>query len=360
MSGGHVLVVPGDGIGPEVVAVARRVLDWCVAKDLVGLTFEEAAVGGAAIETIGRPIADETVARAKASDAVLFGSVGGPGWDEGPPGTRAGDGLFRLRRELGLFANLRPIRVSPALEHHTSLKPETVRGVDFVIVRELTGGIYFGEPRGVEPAEGGERGFNTMTYTSAEVRRVANSAFALARKRGGWLHSVDKSNVLEVSGVWRRAVTALHADTHADTPLHHILVDNCCLQLIRDPSQFDVLVMSNMFGDILSDGAGALTGSLGMLPSASLGEGTRGLYEPIHGTAPDIAGQGIANPCGMILSAAMMLEHSFDRKDLADRIVAAVDDVLLAGTFTADLAGSGPAVSTDAFGDAVIAALERG
>ena len=362
----HILVVPGDGIGPEVVDEAMKVIGWFVDRGRIGLSHETALVGGAALETIGVPIAEETIEKARAADAILFGSVGGPQWDFVELGKRAGDGLLRLRKALDLFANLRPIRVPPALENATSLKPETVRGLDLVIVRELTGGIYFGEPRGIETLpDGGERGYNTEQYNSAEARRVAEVALQLARERGTFVHSVDKANVLEASQVWRRAVTAVHAEAHSDVPLHHMLVDNCCLQLVRNPAQFSVLVMGNMFGDILSDGAGALAGSLGMLPSASLGAAVngslpKGLYEPIHGTAPDIAGQGIANPCGMILSAAMMFEHSFGMKAEAEAIVAAVDAVLAAGTFTTDLAGrGGAAVGTAAFGDAVVAALER-
>ncbi len=367
MSGKKVLVVPGDGIGPEVIAEAVKVATWFVDHGRLAIEFDEADVGGAAIETIGKPIAEETVAKAKHADAVLFGSVGGPQWDFLDVGKRAGDGLLTLRRALGLFANLRPIRVPSALADTTSLKRETVDGLDFLIIRELTGGIYFGEPRGIETlADGTERGFNTETYSTDEVRRVANIAFGIARDRGGWVHSIDKANVLEASQVWRRAITQYHREEHADVRLDHMLVDNGALQLIRNPSQFSVLVMGNMFGDILSDGAAALTGSLGMLPSASIGaarpDGTfQGLFEPIHGTAPDIAGLGIANPVGMILSLAMLFEFSLGAKSDGDRIVAAVDRVLDHGIRTADIAGRDHRpVSTPEFGDAVIAELSKG
>ncbi len=361
----HLMVVPGDGIGPEVVREALKVARWFVDRGRVRLTFEEAVVGGAAIEAIGRPIADATVARAKEVDAILFGSVGGPEWDFLPVGERAGDGLLRLRKELDLFANLRPIRVPPALADATTLKPEVVRGLDFLIIRELTGGIYFGQPRGVERlADGGERGFNTEVYTTGEVRRVAAVAFEIARRRGGHVHSVDKANVLDASQVWRRAITALHAEAHRDVPLFHMLVDNCALQLVRHPAQFDVMVMGNMFGDILSDGAAALTGSLGMLPSASIGQPDaqgryKGLFEPIHGTAPDIAGQGKANPAGMILSLAMLFDFALGLRQEARAIVDAVDRVLDLGVRTVDLASrEAEAVGTAAFGDAVLAALD--
>ncbi|BBK37591.1 3-isopropylmalate dehydrogenase [Allostella sp. ATCC 35155] len=366
MAAAKILVVSGDGIGPEIMAEALKVADWFAAHRGVKLEREEALVGGVAIEAIGRPIAEETIARARQADAVLFACAGGPEWDFLEPGKRAGDGLLRLRKELNLFANLRPVKVFDALVGASALKPEAARGVDLVIIRELVGGIYFGEPRGIE-AIGNEdqRGFNTETYSSPEVRRVGEVAFRLARTRGGHVHSVDKANVLEASQVWRNAMTAYHAAEHADVTLHHMLVDNCALQIVRRPSQFDVMVMGNMFGDILSDCAAALTGSIGMLPSASIGapraDGRyHGLYEPIHGTAPDIAGQGIANPAAMILSLALLFDYSLGLSEEAGMITAAIERVLADGLRTTDLAGPGETpVSTSAFGDAVVAALGR-
>ncbi len=364
MSAWNILVVPGDGIGPEITAEALKVADWFVANRGVDLAYEEALVGGGAIEALGQPITDDTIARAKAADAVLFACAGGPQWDYLEPGKRAGDGLLKLRKELDLFANLRPVKVFDALVEASALKAEMVRGVDLVIIRELVGGIYFGEPRGIEKiGNRDERGYNTETYSSPEVRRVGEVAFRLARARGGHVHSVDKANVLEASQVWRNAMTDLHRSSHADVALHHMFVDNCALQIVRRPRQFDVMVMGNMFGDILSDCAAALTGSIGMLPSASIGEPRadgrfHGLYEPIHGTAPDIAGQGIANPSAMILSLALLFDYSLGLRDEARMITAAVERVLADGLRTADLAAAGEtAVSTGAFGDAVVAAL---
>ena len=361
---GNILVVSGDGIGPEIMAETLKVVEWFRTRRGIALQLEEALVGDCAIAAIGRPIADETVARAKQADAVLFACAGGPQSDFLEPGKRAGDGLLRLRRELNLFANLRPVKVFDALVGASALRPDLVSGLDLVIIRELVGGIYFGEPRGIEPiGNEDQRGFNTETYSSPEVRRVGEVAFRLARARGGHVHSVDKANVLEASQVWRTAMTGLHATSHADVPLHHMLVDNCALQLVRRPRQFDVMVMGNMFGDILSDCAAALTGSIGMLPSASIGAARpdgrfQGLYEPIHGTAPDIAGQGIANPSAMILSLAMLFDHSLGLREEAGMITAAVEKVLAGGLRTADLAAPGePSVSTSAFGDAVVAAL---
>ncbi|BBK42064.1 3-isopropylmalate dehydrogenase [Allostella vacuolata] len=364
MTHANILAVSGDGIGPEIMVEARKVADWFVARRGLDLHFEEALVGGVAIEAIGRPIAEETIEQARRADAVLFACAGGPDWDFLEPGKRAGDGLLRLRRELNLFANLRPVKMFDALVDSSALKPEAVRGVDLVIIRELVGGIYFGEPRGIEPlGNHDQRGFNTETYSSPEVRRVGDVAFRLARARGGHVHSVDKANVLEASQVWRTAMTEFHASTHSDVPLHHMLVDNCALQIVRRPSQFDVMVMGNMFGDILSDCAAALTGSIGMLPSASIGAAREdgryhGLYEPIHGTAPDIAGQGIANPSAMILSLAMLFDYSLGLREEAAMITAAIERVLADGLRTADLARPGEAsVSTSTFGDAVVAAL---
>jgi 3-isopropylmalate dehydrogenase len=346
------------------MAEALKVVDWFVANRGLDLAYEEAMVGGVAIEAIGRPVTEETIARAKAADAVLFACAGGPQWDYLEPGKRAGDGLLTLRRELGLFANLRPVKLFDALVGASALKPEVVKGLDLVIIRELVGGIYFGEPRGIEPlGNRDQRGFNTETYSSPEVRRVGEVAFRLARARGGHVHSVDKANVLEASQVWRTAMTDFHQAHHSDVPLHHMLVDNCALQIVRRPRQFDVMVMGNMFGDILSDCAAALTGSIGMLPSASIGEPRadgrfHGLYEPIHGTAPDIAGQGIANPSAMILSLAMLFDYSLGLSEEAAMITRAMERVLADGLRTADLAAPGEtAVPCGVFGDAVVAAL---
>ena len=331
----RIALFPGDGIGPEVIAEAK---DTLVAAG-VDASFESCEVGGAALDRHGVPLPDRAVELATSCDAVLLGAVGGPKWDGLPYDKRPERALLGLRKVMGVYANLRPAMVYDALADASSLKPEVVRGIDLVIVRELTGGIYFGEPRGVT----GDRGVNTEVYTVPEIERIARVAFRIARGRPRkQVTSVDKANVLEVTELWRRVVQRIHDGEFKDVGLSHMLVDNCAMQLVRAPKQFDVVVTTNLFGDILSDEAAMLTGSIGMLPSASLGDGRRGLYEPVHGSAPDIAGQGKANPLAAILSAAMLARHSLDRADAAVAIEGAVKRVLDAGARTADLGGSVP------------------
>jgi 3-isopropylmalate dehydrogenase len=349
-----IAVLPGDGIGKEIVAQAIRVLRGLE----LPLELEEAPVGGAGYEAAGDPLPEATLALAREADAILFGAIGGPQYDALPRDQRPERGLLRLRKELGLFANLRPAHVFPELAAASSLKPELVAGLDILIVRELTGDIYFGEPRGITTLPGGEReGVNTMRYRESEIRRIARVAFAAARKRGRKLCSVDKANVLETTELWKQVVTETGKD-FADVALSHMYVDNCAMQLVRNPGQFDVIVTGNLFGDILSDEASMLTGSIGMLPSASMDEKGKGLYEPIHGSAPDIAGMGVANPLATILSAAMMLRYSLGRAAEADRLEAAVRKVLQQGLRTADIYTDGcRKVGTREMGDAVVAAL---
>jgi 3-isopropylmalate dehydrogenase len=349
-----IAVLPGDGIGKEIIAQAVRVLR----RLELPLELEEAAVGGAGYEAAGDPLPDATLALARKADAILFGAIGGPQYDALPRDKRPERGLLRLRKELGLFANLRPAQVFPELAQASSLKPELVAGLDVLIVRELTGDIYFGEPRGISTLAGGEReGVNTMRYRESEIRRIVRVAFEAARKRGKRLCSVDKANVLETTELWKQVVTELGRE-YADVELSHMYVDNCAMQLVRAPKQFDVIVTGNMFGDILSDEASMLTGSIGMLPSASLDENGKGLYEPIHGSAPDIAGKDLANPLATMLSAAMMLRYSLQRLAEADRIEAAVRKVLQQGLRTADIYTDGcRKVGTQEMGDAVVAAL---
>jgi 3-isopropylmalate dehydrogenase len=349
----NVAVLPGDGIGPEIIAQARRVLD----KLNLNIQFTEAAVGGAAYDRHGDPLPAETLTIAKQADAVLFGAVGDPRYDKLERAKRPEQAILGLRKELGLFANLRPARVHPELAAASSLKPEVVSGLDILIVRELTGDIYFGEPRGIERREGQRVGYNTMTYSEAEIRRIARVAFAAARKRNRRLCSVDKMNVLECTQLWRDVVSET-AQEYPDVELSHMLVDNAAMQLVRNPRQFDVMVTGNMFGDILSDEASMLTGSIGMLPSASLDERSKGLYEPIHGSAPDIAGKDVANPLATILSAAMMLRYTFDLEVAASRIEDAVKAVLAKNYRTADIDEPGmKRIGTTAMGDAVLANL---
>ena len=344
------LLLPGDGIGPDIVAEAHKVLG--ALADSHGFAFESefALIGGAATDAEGDPLPESTTRLAKASDAILFGAIGGPKWEQIERDLRPERGLLRIRGELELFANLRPALLFPELADASSLKPELVSGLDILILRELTGGIYFGQPR----EKTADRAYNTMPYSVAEIERIARRGFELARVRGKRLCSVDKANVLEVSELWRETVTALAAD-YPDVELSHMYVDNAAMQLVRAPKQFDVLVTGNLFGDILSDIAAMLTGSIGMLPSASLNAKGRGLYEPVHGSAPDIAGKGIANPLATILSAAMMLRYSLGEGALADVVERAVGQVLADGLRTADIAGDGPAVSTSEMGDAVAA-----
>ena len=354
----HIAVLAGDGIGPEIVAEAVRVLERVATLEAIPLQFESGLVGGAAFDAAGDPLPAATLDLARRSDAILFGAVGGPRYDALPRAQRPEQGLLRLRKELGLFANLRPATIYPELASASSLKPEVVAGLDLLIVRELTGDIYFGQPRGIRVLDNGEReGFDTMRYSEGEIRRIAQVAFVAARGRRRKLCSVDKANVLETTQLWREVVTAVARD-YPDVELNHMYVDNAAMQLLRNPRQFDVLVTGNMFGDILSDEAAMLTGSIGMLPSASLDAGMKGMYEPIHGSAPDIAGQGVANPLATILSAAMLLRYSLRREDAARRIEAAVAAVLRSGLRSADIAAAGaPTAGTRAMGDAVLAAL---
>ena len=347
-----VLLLPGDGIGPEVVAEAQRVAE-AVAPDLV---FEDGLVGGIAYDTEGDAISAETLARAKASDAVLLGAVGGPQWAGNPREKRPEMGLLRLRKELDVFANLRPAYCFAPLVSASSLKPELIEGLDIMFVRELTSGVYFGEPRGIGTDADGERfGYETSRYTASEVARVARVAFEIARGRSGRVASAEKSNVMESGLFWRQEVTALHEAEGEGVELSHILADACAMELVRAPKQFDVILCGNLFGDILSDAAAMLTGSIGMLPSASLGAaGAPGLYEPVHGSAPDIAGQGIANPCATILSLAMALRWSLDMAAEADRLKLAVGRALERGARTRDLGGE---LTTRQMGEAILAAL---
>ncbi|MFZ5862823.1 MAG: 3-isopropylmalate dehydrogenase [Nitrospirota bacterium] len=331
----RITLLPGDGVGREIVPEAVRVLEAVAKRRGRRFEFREAVVGGAAIDRFGVPLPDETLKAALDADAVLLGAVGGPKWEGLDYAIRPERALLGLREQLGTFANLRPAAVFPMLADSSTLKREVIDGIDILVVRELTGGIYFGKPRGVTPYEGGERGINTEVYTTPEIERIARVAFGLARKRRRLVTSVDKANVLETTELWRKVVTKVHADFR-DVELKHMYVDNCAMQLIRWPKQFDVIVTTNLFGDILSDEASMLTGSIGMLPSASLG-GRVGLYEPIHGSAPDIAGKDVANPIATILSAAMMLRHSFDLEDDAAAIERAVSSVLERGCRTADI-----------------------
>ena len=357
MSTSRIAVLAGDGIGPEIVAEAVRVLERVAALDGLQLAFEPGLVGGAAVDAHGDPLPPPTLDLIRGADAILFGAVGGPAYDKLPRAQRPEQGLLRLRKELGLFANLRPASVYPELAAASSLKPEIVAGLDVLIVRELTGDIYFGQPRGIRTLDNGEReGFDTMRYSESEIRRIAQVAFRAARGRRRKLCSVDKANVLETTQLWREVVTEVGRE-FADVELSHMYVDNAAMQLLRDPRQFDVVVTGNMFGDILSDEAAMLTGSIGMLPSASLDAAMKGMYEPIHGSAPDIAGRGIANPLATILSAALLLRYSLRREASAQRIEAAVAKTLGAGLRTADIAAGGSSIGTRAMGDAVIAAL---
>ncbi|HME23076.1 MAG TPA: 3-isopropylmalate dehydrogenase [Acetobacteraceae bacterium] len=360
------LILPGDGVGPEVMREVRRVVDWMDRRRMVSFDIAEDLVGGASIDARGTPIADETMQKARDADAILFGAVGGPKWDKLGFQLRPELAILRLRKELDLFANLRPATVLDPLADASTLKPEVVRGLDLMIVRESTGGIYFGEPRGIETLPSGEkRGFDTESYTTSEIERVARVAFELARKRGNHVTSVEKANVMQSGLFWRQTVTALHQHEYADVRLDHMYADNCAMQLVRNPRQFDVIVTSNIFGDLLSDLASMLTGSLGMLPSATLGpadaSGHRlALYEPIHGSAPDIAGKGIANPLGQIFSFAMLLRYSFGMEDDAALIERACTNVLASGLRTADIMAPGTAkVGTNVMGESILRELDK-
>lgn len=357
-----ILMLAGDGIGPEIMTEARKVLEVVNASQNLGLELDEALVGGAAIDAFGTALPDDTFAKCADAEAILLGAVGGPKWDTLPPADRPEKaGLLEIRKRLDLFGNLRPAILYPQLAGASSLKPELVAGLDILIVRELTGGIYFGQPRGIRELENGEReGYNTYVYNESQIRRIAKVAFELAQKRGGRLCSVDKANVLEVTMLWREVVQDMAKD-YPDVELSHMYVDNAAMQLVRAPKQFDVVVTGNMFGDILSDAAAMLTGSIGMLPSASLDVNGRGMYEPCHGSAPDIAGQGIANPLATILSVAMMLRYSCAEPQAAQLIEDAVSRVLDQGLRTADIYSEGcRKVSTSEMGDAVVAALTQG
>jgi 3-isopropylmalate dehydrogenase len=355
-----VLVLPGDGIGPEIIGEAVKLLEALNATGEVAIELSHALVGGAAYDETGDPLPSATLAAARAADAVLLGAVGGPKWEPLHISKRPERGLLGLRAGLGLFANLRPAILYPQLAGASTLKPEVVSGLDILIVRELTGDIYFGQPRGVETLASGERrGINTMVYTESEVERICRVAFDLAMQRQRRVCSVDKANVLECTELWREVATRVAAD-YPDLTLTHMYVDNAAMQLVRAPKQFDVMVTGNLFGDILSDCASQLTGSIGMLPSASLNAAGQGMYEPIHGSAPDIAGQGVANPLATLLSVAMMLRYSLEAPAVADRIEAAVSRVLDAGLRTADIMSAGMRrVSTIEMGEAVVAALRQ-
>ena len=353
----RVVLLPGDGIGPEITAVARRLLDAVAARHDFSLLFDQHPFGGEAIDAVGEPLPARTLEACRAADAVLLAAIGSPRFDGLPRSKRPETGLLGLRSGLDLFANLRPVKIVPALIGSSSLRPEVIAGVDLMVVRELTGGIYFGEPKGRIEADGDERGFNTMTYSGREVDRIARVAFQLAKERSGRLCSVDKANVLDVSQLWRDRVDAMAAGC-PDVELSHMYVDNAAMQLVRDPRQFDVILTGNLFGDILSDEAAMLTGSIGMLPSASLGSEGPGLFEPVHGSAPDIAGQDKANPMAMVLSAAMMLRIGLKQSAAADDLEQAVDRVLAAGFRTGDLMADGcTPVGCQAMGDELLKAL---
>ena len=354
----RILVLPGDGIGPEITAEAVKVLDRLVGEGLE-VELDEGLVGGAAYDAVGQPLPETTLEMAREADAVLLGAVGGPKWEPLDISVRPEKGLLGLRAALGLFANLRPAILYPQLAGASSLRPEIVAGLDIMIVRELTGGIYFGQPRGVRTLDDGQRqGFNTLVYAEHEIERIVRSACEIAMKRGKRLCSVDKANVLECTELWREVATRVVAQEYPEIELSHMYVDNAAMQLVKWPKQFDVIVTGNMFGDILSDAAAMLTGSIGMLPSASLNEKGQGMYEPIHGSAPDIAGKGVANPLATILSVSMMLRYSLDEAGMADRIEAAVIRVLDQGLRTPDIMSEGMTeVNCEAMGDAVVAAL---
>ncbi|WP_133611680.1 3-isopropylmalate dehydrogenase [Dongia mobilis] len=361
-----ILILAGDGIGPEVMTQVKRVLGWFDRRRNTGFETEDELVGGCAYDKHGTPLTDQTMEKALAADAVLLGAVGGPKWDNLDFSVKPERGLLRLRKDMALFANLRPALVFDALAEASSLKTELVKGLDIMIVRELTGGVYFGSPRGIETLPNGERrGINTQVYTTSEIQRVARVAFELARKRSNKLCSVEKANVMESGVLWREEVQKLGDTEYKDVQLSHMYADNCAMQLVRQPKQFDVIVTDNLFGDLLSDCAAMLTGSLGMLPSASLGAADAGgkrkaLYEPVHGSAPDIAGQGKANPLACLLSASMMLRYSFDMGEEADLLDKAANNVVARGCRTGDIMAPGcTLVSTSQMGDEILKELDR-
>ncbi len=360
------LMLPGDGIGPEACQQVRRVIDWMDKRRSVSFDIKEGLVGGACYDVHKEAITDETMADAMSVDAVLFGAVGGPQYDDVPRHARPEAGLLRLRKDMDLFANLRPAVTFDALLDASTLKPEVIKGLDLMIVRELTSGVYFGEPRGMQTYEGEERCIDTQSYTRAEIERVAAVAFDLARKRDGRVSSAEKSNVMETGAFWRKVVTELHENGgYSDIKLDHILADNCSMQLVKNPKQFDVIVTDNLFGDLLSDTAAMATGSLGMLPSASLGgideNGSRkAMYEPVHGSAPDIAGHDLANPSATMLSFSMLLRYSFDLQDDANLIDTAIQNAMNSGKRTGDIMAEGcEQVSCTGFGDAVLLELDK-
>ena len=360
-----ILLLPGDGIGPEVMTEVEKIIKWFNSKKSLDFEIDKDLVGGAAYDKHGSPITDEAFYKAQESAAVILGAVGGPKWDNLDFSKKPERALLKLRKELKLFANLRPAICFKQLVDASSLKPELVSDLDLLFVRELTGGIYFGEPRGIKPIDNGERkGINTHVYTSSEIQRVARVAFDLARKRNNKVTSCEKSNVMEAGQLWKEEVQSIHEKEYSDVELNHMLADNCAMQLVRNPKQFDVIVTDNLFGDMLSDEAAMLTGSLGLLPSASLGAkdkngNMRSLYEPVHGSAPDIAGQGIANPIATILSFAMALRYSLDLDKEADSLEKAVQDVLDEGLRTKDIISKGmKEVSTSVMGDAIISKLQ--
>ena len=360
-----ILLLPGDGIGPEVIAEVKKIIEWFNSNKSLDFEIDQDLVGGAAYDKHGTPITDEAFYKAQESAAVILGAVGGPKWDNIDFSKKPERALLKLRKELKLFANLRPAICFKQLVDASSLKPEFVSNLDILFVRELTGGIYFGEPRGIKPINNGERkGINTHVYTTSEIERVARVAFDLARKRNNKVTSCEKSNVMEAGQLWKEEVQAIHEKEYSDVELKHMLADNCAMQLVRNPKQFDVIVTDNLFGDMLSDEAAMLTGSLGLLPSASLGAkdkngNMRSLYEPVHGSAPDIAGQGIANPIATILSFAMALRYSLDLDKEADSLEKVVQDVLDEGLRTKDIISKGmKEVSTSVMGDAIISKLQ--
>jgi 3-isopropylmalate dehydrogenase len=352
-----ITLLPGDGIGPEIVDATRQVLDSVALKFGHDFTFSTHLIGGIAIDETGVPLPDDTIVACRSADAVLLGAVGGPKWDDPTATVRPEQGLLGMRKALKLFANVRPVKLFRGLESASPLRAERLRGVDLVFIRELTGGIYFGQPKGKETRDGLRTGFDTMVYDENEIRRILELAFDVARKRRKHVTSIDKANVLQTMQVWREVATEV-GKANPDVRLEHQLVDSAAMRLVTDPSSFDVIVSGNMFGDILSDEGAVLTGSLGLLPSASLGEGTLGVYEPIHGSAPDIAGRGVANPLGTILSAAMLLRHSLNLDAEAKAIENAVQKVLDNGLRTADLGGGTNSLSTTRMAQAVMAAIE--
>jgi 3-isopropylmalate dehydrogenase len=365
----NLLLLAGDGIGPEAMTEVKKIIAWLNDNTAATYSFEEDFIGGCAYDAYGTPLADTTITKAKQSDAIILGAVGGPKWDgKTDYALRPEAGLLKIRKELELFANLRPAIVFDALVDASSLKPELIKGLDILIVRELTGGVYFGEPRGIDTLPNGERkGYNTQVYTTSEIRRIAEVAFDMAKKRSNFVTSCEKANVMESGVLWREEVTKLHQESHRDVRLEHMYADNCAMQLCRAPKQFDVIVTDNLFGDILSDEAAMLTGSLGMLPSASLGaidaaSGKRhALYEPVHGSAPDIAGQNKANPLATILSFAMALRYSLNQTAYADLLEQSVQSVLNAGIRTTDIAESSHSpIGTSEMGDAIIKQLNIG